>query len=75
MFHIRTAYPSRAEEEQVVPQHDGTAVPDLRPVMTIAEILRPKPSSGPCPSAMRSSGMLSASVSTDVPRNRGHPLM
>ncbi|MFO1462134.1 MAG: MoxR family ATPase [Verrucomicrobiota bacterium] len=39
MFHIRTAYPSRAEEEQVVRSTTGTAVPDLRPVMTIAEIL------------------------------------
>ncbi|HAB15053.1 MAG TPA: MoxR family ATPase [Verrucomicrobiota bacterium] len=39
MFHIRTTYPTRAEEELVVRATTGTDVPDLRPVLTAEEIV------------------------------------
>ena len=39
MFHIRTVYPTRAEEELVVRATTGSEVPDLRPVLSTEEIV------------------------------------
>ncbi len=39
MFHIRTGYPTRAEEEQVVRATTGTSTPELKPVVTADEIV------------------------------------
>jgi len=39
MFHIRTVYPTRAEEELVVRATTGSDVPDLRPVLSTEEIV------------------------------------
>lgn len=39
MFHIRTTYPSNAEEERVVRTTIGNELPDLHPVLTGGEIV------------------------------------
>ncbi len=39
MFHIRTTYPTLAEEEHVVRSTTGNELPDLQPVLTGAEIV------------------------------------
>ena len=39
MFHIRTAYPTHAEEELVVRTTTGSEQPELRPVMSTEEIV------------------------------------
>ncbi|MCX8155748.1 MAG: MoxR family ATPase [Verrucomicrobiae bacterium] len=39
MFNIITRYPSNEEEEQVVLNTTGTAIPDLKPVLNAAEVL------------------------------------
>ncbi len=39
MFHIRTTYPTAAEEERVVRSTTGNEIPDLKPVLTGDEIV------------------------------------